>query len=126
PAKAQDEMILSLAEHQEARREWLPWLMKKPRWVFLGSAILTLILAVYATRIEYDHNLLNLQAPQLASVQWEKTLIEHTTGSSWYAVSWTTTPEEALALKAKYEELPEVSNVITAASLIPGDQDRKM
>lgn len=119
-------MILSLQEHQEARREWLPWLMQKPRWVFIGSAVLTLILAGFALQIEYDHNLLNLQAPQLDSVQWEKTLIEHTTGSSWHAVSWTTTPEEALALKAKYEQLPEVSNVITLASLIPTDQERKL
>ncbi len=121
-----DEMILSLKEHQEARREWLPWFMRKPRWVFGASAFATLVLAGFAFQIEYDHNLLNLQAQRLDSVQWEKTLIDHTTGSSWYAVSWTTTPEEALALKAKYEQMPEVSRVITMASLIPGEQERKL
>lgn len=121
-----DDMILSLEDHQEARREWLGWLMRKPRWVFIASAIATLILAGFAFRINYDHNLLNLQAQHLESVKWEKTLINQMTGSSWYAVSWTTTPEEALALKAKYEALPEVSNVITAASLIPGEQERKL
>ncbi len=125
-SKGRDEMILSLAEYQEARREWLPWLMQKPRWVFAGSALATLALGVFAFGIQYDHNLLNLQSPRLDSVQWEKTLIDHTTGSSWHAVSWTTTPEEALALKAKYEQLPEVSNVITVASLIPPDQERKL
>jgi hopanoid biosynthesis associated RND transporter like protein HpnN len=125
-AKSGDEMILSLQEHQEARREWLAWLMKKPRWVVIGCGILTLVLAGLALNIHYDHNLLNLQAQHMDSVLWEKKLIQHTTGSSWYAVSWTTTPEEALALKAKYEELPEVSNVITLASMIPPDQDRKM
>ncbi|MSQ97109.1 MAG: hypothetical protein EXR98_21500 [Gemmataceae bacterium] len=124
--QAKDEMILSMQEHQEARREWLAWLMKKPRWVVAFCGFVTLVLAGFVLNIDYDHNLLNLQAQQMDSVQWEKKLIEHTTGSSWYAVSWTTTPEEALALKAKYEQLPGVSQVITVASLIPSDQDRKL
>jgi hopanoid biosynthesis associated RND transporter like protein HpnN len=124
--QAKDEMILSMQEHQQARREWLSWLMRRPRWVLAFSAFATLVLAGFALNIEYDHNLLNLQAPQMDSVQWEKKLIEHMSDSSWYAVSWTTTPEEALALKAKYEQLPEVSTVVTVASLIPPDQDRKL
>jgi predicted RND superfamily exporter protein len=100
--------------------------MRKPRWVIAVCAIGTVILGAYAINIEYDHNLLNLQAPEMDSVKWEKKLMEHMSDSSWYAVSWTTTPEEALALKAKFEALPEVSTVVTAASLIPADQDRKI
>src|SRR6266550_273106 len=100
--------------------------MRKPRWVVGCCAFATVILAGFAINIEYDHNLLHLQAQQMDSVKWEKTLIEHMSDSSWYAVSWTTTPEEALALKAKYEKMPEVSMVVTVASLLPGDQDRKI
>jgi len=122
----QDEMILSMEEHQEARREWLGWLMHKPRWVIGIFAFVTLVLGGFALRINYDHNLLNLQAPNMDSVQWEKKLMEHMSDSSWYAVSWTTTPEEALALKAKFETLPNVSSVVTAASLVPADQERKL
>ena len=124
--QAKDDMILSLQEHQATRREWLSWLMRRPRWTLACCAFATLVLAGFAVRIEYDHNLLNLQAPQMDSVQWEKKLIEHMSDSSWYAVSWTSTPEEALALKAKYEQLPEVSTVVTVASLLPPDQDRKI
>jgi hopanoid biosynthesis associated RND transporter like protein HpnN len=126
PSQAKDEMILSMQEHQEARREWLSWLMRKPRWVVVVCGFATLVLAGFAWNIDYDHNLLNLQAQQMDSVKWEKKLMEHMSDSSWYAVSWTTTPEEALALKAKYERLPEVSTVITAASLIPAEQERKI
>ena len=126
PKPAADDMILSLQEHREARREWLAWLMKRPRWVVGVCAAVTLILGVYALRIPYDHNLLNMQAASMESVQWEKTLMEHMSDSSWYAVNWTTTPEEALALKAKFEKLPEVSMVVTLASLVPADQDRKI
>ncbi|MBI2805075.1 MAG: MMPL family transporter [Planctomycetes bacterium] len=125
-ARKANPMILSMREHREANREWLSWLMWKPRWVLAFSTLTTLVLLGFAVGIDYDHNLLNMQAPGLESVKWEKKLIEHMTGSSWYAVSWTTTPEEALALKAKYEKLPEVSQVITVASMIPTDQDRKL
>jgi hopanoid biosynthesis associated RND transporter like protein HpnN len=124
--RADDEMILSLQEHREARREWLPAIMRRPRWVLCLSGLATIVLAAFALQIEYDHNLLHLQAPTMESVKWEKTLIEHTNDSCWYAVSWTTTPEEALALKAKYEQLPQVSSVLTLASIIPRDQDRKL
>jgi predicted RND superfamily exporter protein len=126
PRRADDEMILSLKEHREANREWLPALMRRPRWVLGLSGLATIVLAAFALQIEYDHNLLHMQAPTMQSVKWEQTLIEHTNDSCWYAVSWTTTPEEALALKAKYEQLPQVSSVLTLASIIPRDQDRKL
>jgi hopanoid biosynthesis associated RND transporter like protein HpnN len=126
PGQATDDMILSLRDRQETRREWLAWLMRRPRWVMIGFGVLTLICAGYALNIQYDHNLLNLQAPQMDSVQWEKKLTAKMNDSSWYAVSWTMTPEEALAQKAKFEQLPDVSMVVTMASLLPGDQERKI
>jgi len=76
--------------------------------------------------VAYDHNLLHLQAAGLDSVKWELTLIEHTAGASWHALSYTTSPEEALAVRARYEELPEVSRVVEVASLVPRDQDYKI
>ena len=41
-------------------------------------------------------------------------------------VSYRDTPAEALALKAEYEKLPEVSMVVEAATLVPPDQDAKL
>ena len=100
--------------------------MRRPRAVLMCCGFAVLVLAGFALNIDYDHNLLNLQAPRMDSVQWEKKLTEKMSDSSWYAVSWTTTPEEALALKAKYEQLPEVSNVVTLAALMPADQEVKL
>src|SRR5207245_2328781 len=77
-------------------------------------------------RLNYAHNLLHLQARDLESVKWELTLIEHTAGASWHALSITASPAEALALKGRYEHLPEVSRVVEAASLVPGDQSDKL
>jgi hypothetical protein len=84
------------------------------------------VLAVCAGRVRYDHNLLHLQAPDLDSVKWENTLIDHTAGASWRALSYTATAAEALELKAKFETLPEVSRVVEVASLVPPDQDAKL
>ncbi len=126
PTQTKDEVILSLSDHQETRREWLSWIMRRPRAVIVCCGFVMLVLAGFALNIHYDHNLLNLQAPQMDSVQWEHKLTAKMNDSSWYAVSWTMTPEEALAQKAKYEQLPDVSMVVTMASLLPGDQERKI
>jgi hopanoid biosynthesis associated RND transporter like protein HpnN len=105
---------------------WLPGLAGRSRVVVGVSLVLTIAMAVCAWGVTYDHNLLHLQARGLDSVKWEMTLIDHTAGASWHALSYTTTPEQALALKARYEALPEVSRVVEVASLVPSDQDQKL
>jgi hopanoid biosynthesis associated RND transporter like protein HpnN len=105
---------------------WLPGLAGKSRLVVGASVAVAAVMGACALWVRYDHNLLHLQARDLASVQWEMTLIEHTAGASWHALSYTPTPEEALALKARYEQLPEVSRVVEAASLVPPDQECKL
>jgi hopanoid biosynthesis associated RND transporter like protein HpnN len=105
---------------------WLPALSCRPRWVVGVSLAITALLGVFAVRVHYDHNLLHLQADGLDSVQWEQRLIEHTAAASWHALSITSSPAEALALKARYEKLPEVAQVVEVASLVPEDQDHKL
>ncbi|MCI0380947.1 MAG: MMPL family transporter, partial [Gemmataceae bacterium] len=116
--------VTSLKEYQADRRPWLPAL--KPHWVIVASVAVTLGLGYLATKIGYDHNLLRLQAQHLDSVQWEQKLMANTDGASWHALSYTATPEEALSLKARFEQLPGVSRVAEAASLVPRDQERKL
>jgi hypothetical protein len=106
--------------------EWLPGLAGRSKTVIVSSIAITALLGFCVTRVSYDHNLLHLQARGLDSVKWELTLIEHTAGASWHALSYTTSPEEALALKARYEKLPEVSRVVEVASLVPRDQEHKL
>jgi predicted exporter len=105
---------------------WLPWLMRQPGRVLAAGLAVTVVLGVCALRVSYDYNLLHLQAEGLESVRWELKLIDHTAGNSWYVVSYTSTPEEALDLKARYEKLPVVGRVVEVASLLPREQDRKI
>jgi hypothetical protein len=94
--------------------------------VVAAFAVVAVALTACASRVRYDHNLLHLQAADLDSVKWELTLIEHTHGASWHALSITDTPQEALELKKRYEAMPEVSRVVDVATLVPPDQDRKL
>jgi len=105
---------------------WLAGLMRHPRWVLAASGILIIISVGFASRVSYDHNLLDMQAAGLESVAWEHELINATAGASWHAASIAKSPQEALALKARYEQLSGVSRVVEVASLIPDQQERKL
>src|SRR5581483_5120977 len=50
---------------------------------------------------------------------------ERTAGASWHALSIADSPAEAIARKAAFEQLPEVSRVVEVASLCPPDQPAK-
>jgi hopanoid biosynthesis associated RND transporter like protein HpnN len=109
-----------------SRAIWLPGLARHSRLVIAAAFCAAAVLGVYACRVAYDHNLLHLQARGLDSVKWELTLIEHTAGASWHAQSYADSAAEALALKARFEQLPEVSRVVEVASLVPADQADKI
>jgi hopanoid biosynthesis associated RND transporter like protein HpnN len=105
---------------------FLPGLSRRPRAVLAVGAVVVVVGAVFAGGLRYDHNLLNLQPRGLDSVLWEHKLIDRAAGATWDALSVARTREEALALKRRYEALPEVGRVVEVASLVPADQDRKL
>ena len=117
---------ISLEDAIANRRRWLPAAMRRPRTVFALSALATIVFGYFASTITYDHNLLRLQAPSLESVRWQNKVLEKSPEGNLYAVSITNTPEEALALKRRYEQLPAVSRVVEVASLVPAEQNRKL
>ncbi len=127
PAEAADEAPPVITPvRPAAAASWLPALAARPRGVIATALGLTVVVGLCAFGLRYDHNLLHLQARGLDSVKWEMTLIEHTAGANWHALSTVGTPEEALALKEQYEKLPEVSRVVEVASLVPRGQDKKL
>jgi uncharacterized protein len=109
-----------------AETAWLPALARRPRFVLTCAAVVTMIAIGCGWRVRYDHNLLNMQADGLESVKWERELIAATAGASWHSCSVCGTADDALALKARYEQLPGVSRVVEVASLVPTEQDKKL
>jgi Predicted exporters of the RND superfamily len=92
--------------------------------------VLTAVLATGAifavTRIEFDHNTLNLQSPENESVQTYLELLADSDTSPWTAITLAHGPEEAQLLAQKLENLPLVSKVVSIEDLIPDQQEEKL
>jgi hopanoid biosynthesis associated RND transporter like protein HpnN len=117
--------IASLALANSAR-PWLPYATRRPSLVIAVAVAVSLLSIPFATGIRYDDNLLHLQSSETEAVHWEMKLLQRTGGTGWSALSTTDSPEEAIALRKKYEQLPEVARAEEIASLVPGDQKYKL
>ena len=71
------------------------------------------------SRVEYDSNLLNLQAEGVESVELQKRVFQESNGSLLYAVSLTKSAQAARQLKEKLLALPTVSHVEELGSYMP-------
>ncbi len=104
---------------------WLAPLMRHPRFVTLAAVACSLALAGGLHELDYDHNLLNMQADGLESVEVEKKLLTECDQSVWYALSIADSREQLLERKAKLEALPSVERIDEIASLLPVDEELK-
>ncbi|MBX3444744.1 MAG: MMPL family transporter [Planctomyces sp.] len=95
-----------------------------PRLAFGGVTlaafvVLLAVIGQHAVDVRYDTNLLNMQAEGTESLKVQQRIEEHAEGSLLYAVSLADSPEEALELKRRFEELPTVQRVEDLASMLP-------
>ena len=72
-----------------------------------------------ASRVQYDANLLNLQADDLESVAVQRRVFERSNGSLLYAVSLADDESGTRRLAREFEALPTVHRVEHLASLMP-------
>lgn len=100
-------------------------LMRRPGLVVAAIAIFTVLTSLGASRLWYDHNLLNLQASGLESVELERRLLAECNQSVWYAVSIADDREELLRRKARFLELESVERTEEIVSLLPVDEELK-
>ena len=104
---------------------WVERLMQTPRLVMFFFVAFTAIIGVGAINARYDHNLLNLQAGGLESVELEKHLLNECGQSMWFALSIADSREEILARKAAFLALPTVERTEEIVSLLPEDGAQK-
>ncbi|UUO07417.1 MMPL family transporter [Blastopirellula sp. J2-11] len=104
---------------------WIAPMMQAPRATLIASLALCLFLSTGASKLYYDHNLLNLQAQGLESVEWEKKLLEETDRSVWFALSIAGSRQELIARKEAFEKLANVDHVEEIASLLPPDDEQR-
>ena len=91
---------------------------------------LTLLLCVAAAsqypRVQFDYDLLHMQSPALASVIYERTLIQATGASALYGAVVADSAAQAREYEDKIKRLPAVAEVKSAADFLTPDQDRKL
>jgi uncharacterized protein len=105
--------------------KWINPLLRFPRFVFCGGLIITLAAGLGMQHLWYDHNLLDMQARGLESVELEKKLLSECDQSVWYALSIANNREELLERKAKFLKLPSVERTEEIVSLLPVDEEVK-
>jgi hypothetical protein len=93
--------------------------MRWPRLVVWGSIAATIALGMGILALRYDHNLLNLQAAGVQSVELERRILAGHNQSVWYAVSIADSREELLRRQAVFDKLPTVQRTECIVSILP-------
>ncbi len=76
--------------------------------------------------LEFDYNILHLQAKNTEAVSYELKMVETGNRSTWYAVSLAANLEEARQKSALFEKLSTVEKVESVISLLPDNQENKI
>lgn len=97
-----------------------------PRIVLAVSILLCLLSLYPLSRVVFDYNLMNLQAKGLESVTYAYKLMRSSENSGYFAVAMASSLKEAASRTKALEALPTVDHVVSIASFIPEDQDRKL
>jgi hypothetical protein len=96
-----------------------------PRTVLAVAAVLTGASALALGWVQFDYNLLNLQAEGTESVTWEKKILATSGRSGFAALSSADTLDELRRKQEAFRKLPTVSEVDSALLLIPDQQAEK-
>jgi uncharacterized protein len=96
-----------------------------PRAILVGAGVLTALSVWAFAWVQFDYNLLNLQAEGTESVTWEKRILETSGRSGFAALSSASTLDELRRKQNAFRKLETVSEIDSALLLIPDDQEEK-
>jgi hypothetical protein len=112
-------------QHREAFA-FLETLSRHPRWVLALTLAITFVGLLAFHKVFFDYNLLNLQAKDTESVEWENKISQHSERSSWFAVTTADSLDEVRKKKRLFKALPAVRKVDSLVDLIPKNQDKRI
>jgi len=102
------------------------FLARRRGWVLGAAVLLAATGLALLPRISFDFDPLNLKNPHSESVATVRDLMKDPMTSPYTAEILAPSADEAEALAERVGNLPEVAQTVTAASFIPGDQDKKL
>lgn len=101
-------------------------LSRHPRLIAVIASMLAIICILPLMRMEFDFNMMNLQAKGLESVRYAYKLMRSKENAGYFAVAIAKDRAEAERLSKKLESLPSVQHVISISSLVPEKQREKL
>ena len=102
------------------------FLKLRRRWVVGAAGVLALVCLALLPRVAFDFDPLDLKNPDSEAMQTIRDLIADPQTTPYTAEVIAPSLDAAKTLADKIGDLPEVDQVITAASFIPTDQDKKL
>lgn len=90
--------------------------------LFAGGATLSFM---FLPDLKYDHNLMNLQAKGVESVEWEKRLMAESDQNVWFALSTTKDKQEVKRLKEEFLKQPNITRIEEIVSRLPDSTEEK-
>ncbi len=98
---------------------------RRPKATLAVGLVVVAVLGWMGTRIEYDPNVLNLQAPGVESVAWEERFAHAEAKTMWAALS-RTSPEGSREKVRSFRLLKSVAEVGGMGILYPADLDDRL
>jgi uncharacterized protein len=102
------------------------WLIERRRWVIAAAALLAAGSVALSPFISFDFDPLNLKNPKSESVSTARDLMNDPMTTPYTAEILAPSQKDAETLAERVGKLPEVAQVVTGASFIPEDQDKKL
>lgn len=109
----------------DRRPSFVDRIARYPRTILGAAAALTLVTLRTVGHVNFDYNLLHLQATGTESVVWEHRILETAGRSSFTGLATAGSIAELRTKAATFERLGSVSQVDSALMLIPEDQEAK-
>jgi uncharacterized protein len=100
--------------------------LSRPWWVLTCGAIFTVFAIIQSFKVYFDYNLLNLQNRGLPAVRMQKQLTRAGSQSLLYCAVIADSLPQAVAWEQRIKELPSVARVISMATYLTEDQERKL
>jgi uncharacterized protein len=105
---------------------WLRRLVGAPRPIVAAAMVITALTLATAGRVEFDENMLRLQAPGVESVRWEERMLAGAGRSALAALATADTLDELRRKADAFARLPSVARVDSILTVIPDRQAEKL
>jgi uncharacterized protein len=100
--------------------------LSRPRFVVLLGITLCVLALTQVRKVHFDYNLLNMQSDGLPAVVFEKKLIAGAAKSVLFAAVVVDSPEQAMEIAQRLEQLPSVATIDSMSQFLTENQAEKL